>query len=284
MIKLITIFDKHEDFIKIQYDTIKKHVKGEYEYIVFNDASTEEQSNLNKNVCNELGINCIRINVNYTNDPSNIAGDSLNISFGMLPNEKIFKIDSDMFFISDVNINDLFSKSDLIYVPNYKPNKEIMWSGIFGIDLNKINIKLNFKPSVIPETDTFGQSCLLTTNSSLNKKYFELYNLQNTDNGIYTTALNNDCVIRLINDKVEFNERPEFYNNPEQLNNLSIIYNDMVTLLKKYDFPKPYNVDMITIDGINSVFHFKSSNWCPWYTEKYVNKKKESLKKFLINI
>lgn len=284
MIKIITVFDKHEDFIKLQYDSILKHVKGEYDYIVFNNASTEEQANLNKSACDELGINCIRINVNYSLDASNIAGDALNASFNMLPNEKVFKIDSDMFFISDININDLFIGSDLIYIPTYQPNREIMWSGVFGINLNKIDIALNFKPSVIPQTDTFGQSCLLTTNANLGKKLFNLYNLQNTDNGIYTTALNNDCVIKLSNNEIISNERPEFYNNHEQLNNLPNIYNEMVILLKKYEFPEPYNVDMITIDGINSLFHFKSANWCPWYTEEYVNKKKEALKRFLKNI
>ena len=281
--KIISIFDKHHDFIELQYKSILKHVKCDYEYIVFNNASTEEQSNLNKNVCDKLGIKCIVINVNYNQPPSNIAGDALNISFNMLPKEKIFKIDSDMFFISDVNIYDLFLESDLIYVPNYQSNREMMWSGIFGINLDKIDIKLDFNPGVIPQTDTFGQSCLLTKNQNLNKKLFDLYNLQNIDNDVYITSLNNDCVIKLNNNKIIFNERPEFYNNLKKLNNLHIIYDDMVTLLKKYDFPEPYNIDMIKIDGINSVLHFKSANWCPWYTNEYVNQKKNSLIKFLKN-
>lgn len=283
MMKIISIFDKHHDFIELQYKSILKHVRGDYEYIVFNNASTEEQSNLNKNVCDKLGIKCIVINVNYNQTPSNIAGDALNISFDMLPNEKIFKIDSDMFFISDVNINDLFIESDLIYIPTYQPNREIMWSGMFGINLDKIDIKLDFNPGVIPQTDTFGQSCLLTKNQNLSKKLFDLYNLQNIDNDVYITSLNNDCVIKLNNNNIIFNERPEFYNNQKKLNNLHIIYDDMVKLLKKYDFPKPYNVDMIQIDGINSVFHFKSANWCPWYTNEYVNLKKNSLVNFLKN-
>ncbi len=28
MITLISIFDKHEDFIKLQYSSIQKHIKG----------------------------------------------------------------------------------------------------------------------------------------------------------------------------------------------------------------------------------------------------------------
>jgi hypothetical protein len=45
--KIVAIFDKHEDFIKLQYDSIIKYVKSDYEYIVFNNASTEHQANLN---------------------------------------------------------------------------------------------------------------------------------------------------------------------------------------------------------------------------------------------
>ena len=34
--KIVTIFSMHEDFIELQYNSIVKHVKGDYEYIVFN--------------------------------------------------------------------------------------------------------------------------------------------------------------------------------------------------------------------------------------------------------
>jgi hypothetical protein len=280
MIKIIAIFDKHEDFIKLQYDSIIKHVKGDYEYIIFNNAANEEQANLNKNTCDELGIKCVRITVNYSKDPSNVAGEALNASFKTCINDKVFKIDSDMFFISDININELFDKHDLIYVPTYQINREIMWSGVFGIDMSKIDINLDFRPGVVQHTDTFGQSCLLTVKPNLNKKLCNLYNLQNTNNGVYTTSLNGDCLVHIADKKITFVERPEFYN-IETLGDLVTIYDNMVTSFKKHEFPEPYNLDMIDIDGINTIIHFKSANWCPWYTEDYVNNKKEALKRFL---
>jgi len=280
MIKIIAIFDKHEDFIKLQYDSIIKHVKGNYKYVIFNNAANEEQANLNKNACDELGIECIRITVNYSNDPSNIAGEGLNASFNTCTTDKVFKIDSDMFFISDINISELFDEHDLIYVPTYQVNREIMWSGVFGIDMNKIDIGLDFRPGVVQQTDTFGQSCLLTTNPNLNKKICNLYNLQNTNDGIYTTSLNGDCLVTIADSKITFVERPEFYN-IETLDDLVTIYDNMITLFKKHNFPEPYNMDIIDIDGINTIIHFKSANWCPWYTEHYVNDKKEALKRFL---
>jgi hypothetical protein len=48
-------------------------------------------------------------------EPSYIAGSALNEAFKYVTNELVFKIDSDMFFISDININELFDKSDLIF-------------------------------------------------------------------------------------------------------------------------------------------------------------------------
>ena len=116
-----------------------------------------------------------------------------------------------MFFISDVNLNDLFI-DDLIYIPNYKPNKEIMWSGVFGINLAKIDINLDFRPAVISQTDTFGQSCLLTSNNKLTKKLIELYSLHSVNNEDIVTSLNNDNLMKFKGDVLVYNERPEFYN------------------------------------------------------------------------
>jgi hypothetical protein len=280
-IKLITIFDKHEDFIKIQYESILRYVKGNYTYIVFNNASTEDQAIKNKQICDELGITCIRIHVNYNNGPSNIAGESLNVAFNQLKNEIVFKIDSDMFFMGNININTLFNESDIIYIPNLQLNREIMWSGVFGINLKKVDINLDFNPGVISGTDTFGQSCLLTTNPKYKKRTFELYNLQSIEDGVMTTALNNDCVMKFKDDELIFNERPEIYKNQELYKTLVTKYNIIVTKLKQCSFPEPYNIDIIEMGGVDFIFHFKSANWCPWYTDQYVNEKKISLIKLL---
>jgi len=283
-LKLITIFDKHEQFIKLQYESILKHVKGSYDYIVFNNASCQEQSTANQNMCDELGIKCIRINVNYNGGPSNIAGEALNESFKYLSGEKVFKIDSDMFFTADINLNDLFVDSDLIYIPNYKTNQEIMWSGVFGINLKNIDSIIDFRPQIIPNTDTFGQSCLLTSNIKYKKKLFELYNIQDVKDDVMVTSLNNDCVMNFKNGELVYNERPEFYHDSEKLSKLPIKYERIINKLKEHNFPEPYNVDIIEINNIDFIIHFKSSNWCPWYSEKYINEKTESLNNFLSNI
>lgn len=280
-VKIISIFDKHEDFIKLQYDSIIKHVKGNYTYIVFNNASNEDQAIKNQNACNELGITCVRISVNYSQGPSNIAGDALNAAFGLVPNELVFKIDSDMFFISDINLNEIFLGHDLLYIPNYHPNSESMWSGVFGVNLKKVDFVIDFRPGVVPFTDTFGTSCYLTSNPKFVKQLFTLYNLHNYNDGVMETMTNNDCRFNIKDGEIIFYERPELNHSQELLNKLPTKLNDIMLELDKYDFPKPYHIDIIEMNGIDFIFHFKSSNWCPWYYEEYVSKKTEALTKYL---
>ena len=152
-----------------------------------------------------------------------------------------------------------------------------MWSGIFGINLKNIDLVINFRPQVIPNTDTFGQSCLLTSDVRYSKKLFILYNIQDVRGDTIITSLNNDCIMNFNSDGIAYNERPEFYNDLGQLSKLSMKYAGIISKLKKYDFPEPYNVDIIENDGVDFVIHFKSSNWCPWYTEKYIAEKTKSL-------
>jgi hypothetical protein len=234
-------------------------------------------------MCEELDIKCIRIQVNYNLDPSNIAGAALNEAFSYFSEESVFKIDSDMFFISNINLTELFESSDLIYIPNYVLGLEIMWSGVFGINMKKIDISLNFKPSVIPQTDTFDQSSLLTKNNKYIKKIFKLYSIQNITDNVVISSLNNDCGIYIKDNEIIFNEKPEYYSDKETLVNLNDKILGILNIMKLYEFPVPYNVDMIEINGVNFMFHFKSSNWCPWYTDQYVTLKKDSLIKYLKN-
>jgi len=277
MIKIVSIFDKHHDFIKLQYESIKKHVKCNYEYIVFNNASNKEQEIFNKKICEELNIKCIRITVHYNGDPSNIAGNALNEAFKYLNNDLVFKIDSDMFFISDINLDNFFDNYDLSYVPNYrseyKPN--LMWSGIFGINMQKVDIPINFRPGIVPNTDTFGQSILLTSNVKYGKKLFELYGLLNVEENVIKTNLNTDCLMNFSGNSIIYIGNSEY---PIEKNkNYLLKYNNILEKMSEYEFPKPYNVDIVEVDEISFIFHFKSSNWCPWYTEDYINLKKKSL-------
>jgi len=62
---------------------------------------------------------------------------------------------------------------------------------------------------------------------------------------------------------------------------ISVECKDMICIMKECNFPNPYNIDFIMIDGKFSVVHFKSANWNPDYTKEYVDNKKSALKKLL---
>jgi hypothetical protein len=47
------------------------------------------------------------------------------------------------------------------------------------------------------------------------------------------------------------------------------------------DLVSEYNIDFIEINGVNTITHFKSANWCEWYTENYVNAKKMAITNLL---
>jgi hypothetical protein len=277
MIYIASIFDKNEDFIKLQYESILKHVKGDYEYIVFNNASTLEQSDKIKNICNELNINSIKISVNYSMDPSNIAGAALNEAFNFLSDRYVFKLDSDMFFISNINLFDLCEKNDLFYIEN---SNKFMWSGVFGINMKKIkDFNLDFRPGVIPSTDTFGQSCLLTSNANYTRKKMQLYCIMTKHDETINGLVNNDCCITINGGILTFNENNLY----EHLHDyLPSKYFDISKLMLKYEFPHPYKIDIITIDDIDTILHFKSSNHDDVYHDlQYTKNKKNALIRFL---
>jgi len=72
--KIITAVVNNPIFIEIQYYTLKKYFKGEYEFIVFNDAKEfPDFTNGNDitikkqidDICFKLNIKCININNNH---------------------------------------------------------------------------------------------------------------------------------------------------------------------------------------------------------------------------
>ena len=68
--KVITCVVNNPIFIEIQYKTLKKYLKNDYEYIVFNDAkpypdlTNGDDANIRKEIeelCKKLDIKCINI-------------------------------------------------------------------------------------------------------------------------------------------------------------------------------------------------------------------------------
>jgi len=279
---IVSIFSKHEDFIELQYNSIIKHVKGDYEYTILNNASDNDQIDRNEKMCEKLGIKCIRINSNQNGSPSHIAGDALNIMLENFKGESIFKIDSDMFFMSDIDLSDLLGNNDIIYIPAFSgtPLKEWMWSGTFGLNTNIIPTPMNCQPS--NGFDTFGESRFLLDNPNNRRKKINLYGLQTLDDGVITTSCNNDCVITFNKDgKVIFAEKPDYLTMYDiQVPNLYEKYINIIEYIDKNGFPQPYMLDIITVDNIDTIIHFKSASW-ESFPGDHTHIKKIALKKLL---
>lgn len=128
------------NYIDFQYKSLKKHFKGEYEYIVINDAkefgdiTNFNQHNIKEkieNKCNELGIKCINLPQHLhhnrktlfpntselsTDHPSARNAITIQYGFNMYCNMNdgyLMVIDSDMFFYNDFNINDFMENYDI---------------------------------------------------------------------------------------------------------------------------------------------------------------------------
>ena len=53
-------------------------------------------------------------------------------------------------------------------------------------------------------------------------------------------------------------------------------------MLKEHSFPEPYMIDVITLDEVDVIFHFKSASWQYNSSQQdHVNIKKVSTKKLL---
>jgi hypothetical protein len=156
--KVITAVVNNPIFIQIQYYTLKKYMKCDYEFIVFNDAkSFPDYSNggditIKNNIsqmCNQLDITCINIpnqqHIKQT-DAAIRCADSMNfiLNYQLQNLDKYLLIDSDMFLIDYFDISE-YEKYDCAVVLQSRNNftTNYIWNGIYYFDFIKIkNINL----------------------------------------------------------------------------------------------------------------------------------------------
>lgn len=144
-IKIYTYSHNRPDFIELQYNTIKRHVKDDFEFIVFNNEMPGGDGGFDPNkidqiteICKKLNIECIRVelesSLQYMNGEKmfengryvngNIAC-AYSYTWGWknyICNNDCLSviIDSDMFFIKDVSLIDMMKGYNFAYVPSYR--------------------------------------------------------------------------------------------------------------------------------------------------------------------
>ena len=121
--KIVTSVVNNPDFIKIQYHTLKKFMKCDYEFIVFNDCkdfkdftngNNTKLKQIIEDTCKELDIKCINIpNKHHISlGMSSRHADTFNkhvLKYQKENPDKYLILDSDMFLIDYFDINDYSS-------------------------------------------------------------------------------------------------------------------------------------------------------------------------------
>lgn len=151
--KIVTAVVNNPTFIEIQYNILKKFFKGEYEFIVFNDAKSFPDftnggnptiKNSIEMLCNKLEITCINIPNEQHKTNSNAAircADSMTFILNYQKNnpDKYLLLDSDVFLIDYFDINK-YSQYDCAVVLQSRNNFKVnyFWNGIYYFDMTKM--------------------------------------------------------------------------------------------------------------------------------------------------
>ena len=151
--KIVTAVVNNVDFIEIQYHSLKKYFKGDWEFIVFNDAkdfpdftNSGDISIKNKitNLCFHLNIICIDIpneHHKYMKVASQRTANSMNyiLEYQKDNPDKYLLLDSDMFLVDYFDINK-YAQYDCAVVlqsrNEFKTN--YIWNGLYYFDMAKL--------------------------------------------------------------------------------------------------------------------------------------------------
>lgn len=172
--KIITCVVNNPIFIEIQYYTLKKYFKGDYEFIVFNDAKDfPDFTNSNDitikekiiETCNKLNIQCINIpNAKHKlNRNSNIrVADSMNfiLEYQKKNPDKYLLIDSDMFLVDYFDINKYIQYDCAIVLQsrnNFRTN--YFWNGFYYFDMTKMKDLELLDWNCVDPTTEFKEGC-----------------------------------------------------------------------------------------------------------------------------
>lgn len=196
--KVLTAVVNNPIFIEIQYHTLKKHMKQDYEFIVFNDAKAfpdftnggdEKIHEKIQKKCNELNIKCISIPNDHHKNMS-CAGrrcsDSINFMQNYMLKEKdeYLVIDSDMFLIDDF-YKERYNNNDCAIVLQNRKNSNInyIWNGIFYFNSNNINDFDIINWDVTENTDVGGMTHIWLKNKC--KKLPDVLDICNSEKNIF---------------------------------------------------------------------------------------------------
>lgn len=169
--KIITAVVNNPIFIEIQYHTFKKFIKGDYEFIVFNDAKPfPDGTNGNditikqkiQDICNQLHIICINI-PNEHHKPLDMSArhaDTFNnhiLPYQKQNPDKYLLVDSDMFLIDDFDV-ERYSSYICAATFQWREQQAYLWPGLCYFDMPNITQFELIDWSCCPGFDTGGMT------------------------------------------------------------------------------------------------------------------------------
>jgi hypothetical protein len=166
--KVVTSVVNNPKFIEIQYHTLKKNMKCDYEFIVFNDAkdfpdftnyNTHDMRTKIDQTCKSLGIRCIPIPNDHHRTLQCAAVRCANACNFMLKYQlenpdKYMQIDSDMFLVSSFDYSDYDAA---VVLQSRPPNINYIWNGLVYFDTTRISNKELLNWDVSPGCDVGGK-------------------------------------------------------------------------------------------------------------------------------
>lgn len=165
---VITHSFNRPDFIEIQYNTFKKFLMDDYEFIVFNDAPDEDTNRRIEAICAQHSIRTIRIPQNIHtyaylyrmpgelfNHPcircANVVQYSLN-ELGLKHNDIVAIVDSDLFLIKKFSIREFMRDRDIAGVIQPRSTGVYyIWNGLVFFDMRTLPNKqlVNFNCGIL---------------------------------------------------------------------------------------------------------------------------------------
>ena len=244
-VTIFTLYSNRPDFIKLQKECFRKHLKDEFKWIVANnEGNAFDKSFAVEEECLEEDIECLKIDHSLKNkEVSRLVVDSLNFLWqNKIKDMKglVVIMDSDLFLTQDVSFAELLKDHDMFFCPNYTNGLIWPWPGFMGFDMDKIVAK---------------------------DVSFELLEL----NGIWAdvgSAFN--TYIQKHNPKINLIPRHEIVEQDYPVYNIG-------KTLYELGFPKPYSVDFLPF-----AFHYKTgSNYAKHCSVEYNLAKTEALLKVM---
>lgn len=262
--KIITAVVNNPIFIEIQYYTLKKYFKGDYEFIVFNDAKNFPDFTNNYDITIKQQINdiCNKLNINMINIPNEHhreqlcasirSADSMNYILNYQKNnpDKYLIIDSDMFLIDHFDIS-VYDNYDCAIVLQSRNNNSIryFWNGIYYFNMNKIKNQELLNWNLFYNCDTGGMMNQWLLKQLENGVFPTVEDLRWNKNNNYN---NSDIyfIKHLWSLTWDISELPEKFKNNKEL--VSFLENDLRNENNKF-FCEIYD---------NTFFHYRAGgNW-----------------------